>query len=111
MVEKNKTCEGVCVAQCCGMRTGCCECSQWSRHLLRWILGIILLSMVFGLGVKIGEFKSFLRTHDRLRSYTYDEPVMMYDYNNMMDGDYSGATFTSPVSAKTQSTTGSAKVK
>lgn len=38
-----------------GMRCG------GRHHLLRWILGILILVLVFIAGVKVGEFKQYLR--------------------------------------------------
>jgi len=63
-----------------------CQCgncqSGWHSHhrffLLRWILGIIILLMVFALGLKVGEFKGYFDTnfgyqdhHDLLRQMPY----------------------------------------
>ena len=65
--DNNKHPEGcrchMCMMQKCGDKMchgGCC------RHgvlycILRWVLAFILLSIVFNVGMKIGEFKSMLQ--------------------------------------------------
>lgn len=43
----------------CGMN-GCCH-EQWhgGRHiLLRWLLGLLIMFVIFSIGIKIGEFKA-----------------------------------------------------
>jgi len=38
---------------------GNCNCSHFHGHfILRWILGLLILAIVFAFGVKIGELKS-----------------------------------------------------
>jgi len=42
----------------CGMGAHCACCHGHGRYMvLRWILGLIILAVVFWVGVKIGEFK------------------------------------------------------
>jgi hypothetical protein len=51
------------------------------HHLLRWLLGIVILLMTFSFGVKIGEFKAALESGygDPARGMLWDRyyPVMM----------------------------------
>lgn len=47
----------------CGQHCGCghpCGCGH-GRHLIKCLLGILLLAVVFALGVKLGEFKAEIR--------------------------------------------------
>ncbi len=39
----------------CGMRS-----NYFGNHILRWILGIIIISWVFSIGMKMGELKAAL---------------------------------------------------
>ncbi len=53
----------VCDGGCCG---SCgCQGSSWqchhSSHLARWILGLVIIILVFWCGMKIGELKAELR--------------------------------------------------
>lgn len=92
-------CEGDCGR--CGMcddhRGGYCDdCGMENRrmhgmhcagrhHLLRWILGIVILVLVFIAGVKLGEFKQYLRSegygHRMMREYGH---AGMPEYGMMM---------------------------
>ncbi len=53
------------------------------HHMLRWLVGLILLIIVFCFGVKIGEFKSELEHGSFMHGYG--------DYE-MMHGEGQGAT-------------------
>lgn len=49
--------------KCSGHSCAHCNGHIWhgGKHVvLRWILGIAILAIVFGVGVKVGEFKTFL---------------------------------------------------
>lgn len=69
-------------------RSGCCH---GGKHiLLRWILGIIILSMVFWLGFRLGEFKTYIRGGGD--NYGYYGRHMKQPWGNMMNpGYYYGA--------------------
>ncbi len=61
---------------------GMCGCTghHMGFHVLRWVLGIVVILMVFGFGVQIGEFKAAFEGgygyhHEMMR---YQQPVMMY---------------------------------
>ena len=43
-----------------GHACGSCHSHDHGHYLLRWVLGLIILAAVFGLGVKVGEFKASL---------------------------------------------------
>ena len=63
-------------------RGGCCH---GGKHIsLRWILGIIILSLVFWLGFKLGEFKIYIRRGGD--NYGYYGRHMMNPY--MMNPGY-----------------------
>src|ERR1035437_2102934 len=65
-------------------QNGMCGCA-WSGghhmgfHILRWVLGIIIILMVFGFGVQIGEFKATLESgnygYHQMMRYGYAQPV------------------------------------
>ena len=65
----------------CGGMNGCGG-HHMGFHILRWVLGIIVILMVFGFGVQIGEFKSAFENggygyHGMMRyNYGY-QPVQM----------------------------------
>ena len=68
--------------QCHGNWNGCGG-HHMGFHILRWVLGIIIILMVFGFGVQIGEFKSALESggygHHGMMRYGYAQPVgVMY---------------------------------
>jgi hypothetical protein len=95
----------------CGMCQGKC-CGQWHgghRHFfLRWILGLIILGIVFGLGVKIGEFKSEVyggnyNGYGRMnRMMQYRQPIMYQTWGttNGLSGTQSQTTVP-PTATKT----------
>jgi len=62
---------------------GMCGCvgHHMGFHILRWVLGIIVILMVFGFGVQIGEFKAAFESgnygHRQMMRYGY-QPVQMY---------------------------------
>src|ERR1035437_2223279 len=58
----------------CGGINGCGG-YHMGFHILRWILGIIIILMVFGFGVQIGEFKSAFESG----GYGY-HGMMRYNY-------------------------------
>jgi hypothetical protein len=67
--------------QCHGGWNGCGG-HHMGFHILRWVLGIIIILMVFGFGVQIGEFKAAFESggygsHGMMRyNYGY-QPVQM----------------------------------
>ena len=80
-----------------GMGKGMCHCGFGHRYvLLRWLLGIIILAMVFCLGVKIGEFKgSFGGEFGGYGSYHGHHRMMkqpMYYGGYMMDNGMMGSS-------------------
>lgn len=84
----------------CGGMNGCGG-HHMGFHILRWVLGIIIILMVFSFGVQIGEFKSAFEggqygSRGMMRyNYGYQQPVnMMYGYGGVV-----------PASATVQGTT------
>ena len=56
--KKNQSAENCCNGSCCG---GICR--PYGKYmLLRWLLGILILAIVFAVGVKVGEFKVLLQS-------------------------------------------------
>lgn len=58
MVEKN-------MCDVCGSGDGRCGncgnmCGYRGNHLLRWLLGIIIITWIFSIGVKFGEIKAYM---------------------------------------------------
>jgi hypothetical protein len=71
IVSKSKT-TCACGAGCtCGCGCGCV--STW--RIVKWIVGIIILCIVFFLGVKAGEFRVELRS--MMYGGYYGHPMMM----------------------------------
>lgn len=72
----------------CGSGNGRCGkcgnmCGFGGNHLLRWFLGIIIITWVFSIGVRFGEIKSQMNSY-----YGYGHrsmPIMYFE-----DGSYSG---------------------
>ncbi len=58
-VGGNNVCNSCGACGMCGNNMGCCGWhGRHMRHsVLRWILGLIILGIVFSVGMKIGEFK------------------------------------------------------
>ena len=99
--QKFNACE---TCGCMGHSHGYCSGYGHGYHghfLLRWLLGLLLLGIVFALGVKIGEFKSGFGDYGHMRYGDYQmmttRPMMMYGTSgNMM---YQTAT-TTPATQK-----------
>lgn len=65
-------------------QTQCCMsgwCKSGKHGVIRWILGIIILIAVFSFGVKLGEFKAYMKG-----GY----------YNTRGERNYSGKNFYGP---------------
>ena len=66
----------------CGSGNGRCGkcghgCGFGGRHLIRWILGIIIITWVFSIGMRIGEMKASMQFGG---GYGYGHRMpMMYD--------------------------------
>ena len=90
------------VCDVCGSGNGRCGkcghyCGFGGRHILRWILGIIIITWVFSLGMKFGEFKSVFG--GEYGGYGYNRMMrvqsmpMMYGAGGVYDTD-GNVTFT-----------------
>ena len=90
------------VCEVCGSGNGRCNncghmCGFGSRHILRWVLGILIISWVFCIGMKIGELKSELMGGGYYSGYgnhmiRYGAMPMMYGTAGAYDD--SNVTFT-----------------
>ena len=86
-MSENEQQQNYCGHKC---QNGMCGCAghHMGFHVLRWVLGIIVIFMVFGFGVQIGEFKSALENGG---AYGYHHGMM---YGEMMPANmyYGGQT-------------------
>lgn len=67
--------------QCHGCSGSCCGPMHGHGHkhfLLRWLLAVIALGLVFGLGVKVGEFKAVFGGYDGYGHGSRANKGMMY---------------------------------
>lgn len=68
----------------CGSGSGRCGscgnmCGFGGSHILRWVLGILIIVWVFSIGMKFGEIKAYLDQAGYGRGYnhrTYPMPMM-----------------------------------
>ncbi len=96
---------------CGGMRSQWdCQCGYGHMHihrhfLLRLIVALIVVGLVFGIGVKIGEFNATVMSylggygyyHDRGYNYMMGGGYSYPAYNGGMMGGYYGSGYASPV--------------
>ncbi len=73
----------------------CIFCAEKGKHivLIRWVLGIIILVIVFSFGIKLGKFASFVNQGYYGSGYGYGSPMMQGYYGSprgMMGSDYYG---------------------
>ncbi len=83
-----------------------CNCGGHNHHLLRWLLGMLILVLVFWMGMEIGEFKGSLggEGFGGSRHMRFNKPMMEngWDAHNMM-------YFNSPAAAPKSATSTKAK--
>lgn len=104
-VKKVEHMEGFHCNSCCG--------HGWNHHsgmaLVRWLLGLLLLVIVFAIGVKVGEFKDEMGTGSYGRHMMWgnsDEyrsmraPVMLYQGQMVPQSTTTKATTTTPSKMK-----------
>lgn len=65
----------------CGSGYGNCGrcgnmCGLGGRHLLRWILGIIIITWVFSIGMRIGQLTAFVGGDYGMHGYGRTMPMM-----------------------------------
>ena len=77
-------------------------CGFGGRHILRWILGILIISWIFAIGMRFGELKEALEANDPYYGHMrYKSMPMMYG----SDSEYSGnVLYTKGVPAPTTAT-------
>lgn len=68
---------GMCMGSKMGL-CGSCGGHHMGFHILRWILGILVLVMVFSFGVKIGEFKEAFEAGSGYHHSRFETPMMIY---------------------------------
>lgn len=109
MAENNKVCD------VCGSGDGRCGmcgnmCGFSGRHVLRWVLGIIIITWVFCIGMKFGELKAYLEQsgygygyrHMQVRTFNGGMPMMNATWGQAGDQVYfSQAVPTSPATGAT----------
>lgn len=44
-----------CAGGMCGPSSACCECHSGRHSIFRWVLGLVIILIVFSLGFKLGE--------------------------------------------------------
>lgn len=86
--DDKECCRNMCENELC--KKWCC--SEKKHILLRWILGIVILVVVFSLGIKIGEFKSALFGYGSFNGcgglYNTGYPMMFRGYNDDGYGNF-----------------------
>ena len=90
MSEKN-------MCKVCGSGDGKCgECGNtcgWKgNNLLRWLLGIIIITWVFSIGVRFGEMKSYLEQSGYGRGHMRYYPGPMLGGSTWETASFTGST-------------------
>jgi hypothetical protein len=104
---------GVC--DVCGSGSGRCgkcghACGFGGRHLLRWILGILIITWVFSIGMKVGEMKAVFEGSGYGDHFYYRSgPVMPMMYGNQ--GAAAGTVFFSSSAAAPAGEAGKVEIK
>ena len=80
--ECSSSCGGGCGGKSCNMFTcgtgGSCGHGNMKFLLVRWILGILIILIVFSLGMRIGEFKGQIESgYSGRGGYSQGYPTMM----------------------------------
>ena len=67
----------------------CGSCSNYMKfHILRWILGLIIIFMIFSFGVRIGEFKNELENNENMNMiYGESHGIRFYNTVPFMSAD------------------------
>ncbi len=98
MQEKHATlneacgCASATSCRCSNMRGSMCGwCTGRKHHVLKWVLGLVIVMTAFWAGVKLGEIKERLE----MAWYPYLHPMMrgwygMYDRSNPAPGVMGG---------------------
>lgn len=83
---------GICQGKMCGMGVCCSGKYGCWYHVIRWILGIVIILMVFAFGVMIGQLREELQSSGYRMMRTsyygggYAYPTTQNGYNGMMGG-------------------------
>lgn len=103
MVEKN-------MCNVCGSGDGRCGecgnmCGYRGNNLLRWLLGIIIITWIFSIGMKMGEMKAYLEQSGYGRGHMkfYSTPAM--GGAMMKDATFTVSSTAVPVSGTTKAGT------
>ena len=86
-VRKQQACQ-VCGADGAGSSCGGCGMNRcaFGHHVVKWVLGILIISWVFSIGMKFGEVKAFLEMNGFYPEHSKHMP-MMYGLRNAEYGD------------------------
>lgn len=84
------------VCEVCGSGNGRCGkcgnmCGFGGNHILRWILGIIIITWIFSIGMRFGELKAQL---DQSYQYGHRAMPMMYSAGQTWPAGDGNVTFT-----------------
>ena len=104
MNENNQCSGGVCSSEKGGQGAMCgCGCKQGGhRHLLKWLLKIVVLVIVFCFAFQMGEMKAMLNSYNHMRQEGYSRGGMMMDnsgWNGGIAQPMSGASSSSSTQA------------
>lgn len=87
----------------CGSGYGHCAkcgnmCGFGGRHMLRWFLGIIIITWVFSIGMRIGEMKAGMEGRYGY-GYSHRTMPMMYGAQGWSDANVTYTTTSVPAGA------------
>ena len=88
-MENNKNvCEG-CECKCHGNNMNMCggmSCGRWgggAHHLLRWVIGILIIVFVFCAGLKLGMMVGYLNDGGYYGSHMFRKGATLQDGSNI----------------------------
>lgn len=104
MVEKNMN-----VCEVCGSGNGYCRecghmCGWRGNNILRWVLGILIITWVFSLGMKFGQMSAYLEQYGYSHGgnmYYRSMPMMNAGWTGVGPTNFTVSTQALPVNAET----------
>lgn len=99
----------------CGSGNGRCGkcgnmCGFGGYHVLRWVLGVLIITWVFSIGVKFGEIKTYLNSAGYGNNMYYRSMPMMGGTTFSAVGGAEDVVFSQSVPATPGMMTGTVKV-